>query len=94
MTPFPSRLPMNALDYVLHIYAAFIYGEESSCAGKIQYSNHGQARTACWKMNAKPTTKNVLEPYPCPFCQKWHVGRAMSDDEKIDIANKANLGKN
>ncbi len=65
----------------LHIRAGTLAGQEHTCGRKIDYRSEESAARGAAKMNAKPTTRNVLEPYPCAFCQGWHVGRTMSVEE-------------
>ena len=56
-------------------------GEERTCGKKVRYPAEESAQRAAIEMNKKPTTKKPLEAYPCPFCDNWHIGRAMSLDE-------------
>ena len=63
----------------LHIKAGKKAGEEKTCGKKIRYSEKS-ALKAAEKMNKKPTTRNELEAYPCAFCEKWHIGRKMTEE--------------
>ncbi|MDQ3337535.1 MAG: hypothetical protein M4D80_20420 [Myxococcota bacterium] len=65
----------------LHLNAGRKAGESRTCGTKIRYPALESAQRAAESMNAKPKTKNTLEPYPCPFCETWHIGRAMSLEE-------------
>lgn len=65
----------------LHIRAGTRAGRERTCGKKVDYRSEESAEKAAARMNAKPTTRNTLEPYPCAFCHGWHVGRAMSLEE-------------
>lgn len=65
----------------MHIAAGIAAGRERTCGTKIGYSSEASAQGAAAAMNGKPGTRNVLEAYPCAFCNKWHVGRKMSEDE-------------
>lgn len=69
----------------LHIAAGLGAGRERTCGTKIRYPAEESAVKAATSMNKKPTTRNVLEAYPCAFCREWHVGRhvgrQMSEDE-------------
>lgn len=65
----------------LHVAAGLRAGRDRTCGKKIGYSSEGSAQVAADAMNQKPGTRNVLEAYPCAFCEKWHVGRKMSDEE-------------
>lgn len=53
-------------------------GREVSCGGKVNYKSEETATRSAQEMNAKPTTRNVLEPYPCEFCGGWHIGRILA----------------
>lgn len=66
---------MDLDTYNKHINAGLLAGKDSTCGNKINYKSEGSAVKAADKMNAKPTTKNELEGYPCAFCNGWHVGR-------------------
>lgn len=65
----------------LHLNAGKICGQERTCGNKIGYSSEESANKAAIKMNKKQTTRHELEPYPCYFCNKWHIGRKMSREE-------------
>lgn len=65
----------------LHIRAGRAVGRERTCGQKVAYGSEETASKAAASMNRKPKTRNVLEPYPCAFCGKWHIGRAMSREE-------------
>ena len=65
----------------LHLNAGRKAGEERTCGKKVRYSAESSALRAADEMNKKPSTKKPLEAYPCPFCEQWHIGRAMSLDE-------------
>ena len=67
--------------HALHIAAGLCAGRDRTCGTKIGYSSEESAATAAAAMNEKPSTRNVLEAYPCAFCERWHVGRKMSDEE-------------
>lgn len=67
--------------HAMHIAAGRLAGQESACGKKVAYGSEISATIAADAMNEKPTTRNVLEAYPCAFCEKWHVGRKMSVEE-------------
>ena len=48
--------------------------EASSCAGKVRYGHRETALRACQDMRAKGRD---LEPYPCPYCNGWHLGHRL-----------------
>ena len=66
---------MDNLTRLTHMYNGMIAGEESTCENKIDYKSEASAEKAAAKMNAKPTTRNELEAYPCYWCEGWHIGR-------------------
>lgn len=72
--------------HALHVAAGLRAGRDRTCTKKIAYSSEDSATDAANAMNKKPTTRNVLEAYPCAFCKTWHVGRKMSDEELHAIA--------
>lgn len=63
-----------------HLEAGRKAGRERTCGNKVKYSQ-ASAEKAAVSMNKKPTTRNELEAYPCYFCNEWHVGRKMSQEE-------------
>jgi len=65
----------------LHVAAGLRAGRERTCGAKIAYTTEESAARAAAAMNAKPTTRKPLEPYPCAFCHLWHIGRQMSLEE-------------
>jgi hypothetical protein len=71
--------------YNLHLQAGLAAGEERTCGKKIRWSDEERANKAAGDMNQKPTTRNVLEAYPCPFCKTWHIGRKMSKEELLSV---------
>jgi hypothetical protein len=72
---------MDASLYQLHVNAGLKAGKERTCGAKVNYQSEESAQRAADQMNAKPKTRNLLEPYPCPFCQGWHIGRKMPLEE-------------
>jgi hypothetical protein len=72
---------MNEGIYNLHLHAGKSIGKGKTCGSKIDYKTEEKAIEAVDRMNSKPNTRNILEAYPCAFCQGWHIGRAMTQDE-------------
>lgn len=62
-----------------HLIAARCFGKESSCGTKIRHRSFSAAQVAAQSATIKYGTAKA--PYPCPFCDGWHVGRAMSQKE-------------
>jgi hypothetical protein len=72
---------MNEDIYNLHLNAGKAIGKDKTCDRKIDYKAEEKAIEAADRMNSKPNTRNILEAYPCAFCQGWHIGRAMTREE-------------
>lgn len=66
--------------YDLHITAGLKAGKDRTCGKKINYITECSAEKAVTAMNKK-TYPKVLEHYPCAFCNGWHIGRKMSEEE-------------
>lgn len=58
-----------------HKAVALQTGRESACGKKVNYLSYETALKAAISMNKK--IKKELEPYPCPYCGGWHIGRKM-----------------
>lgn len=65
----------------LHLNAARKAGSEASCGKKQNHITYWCAYKAALSLNASGKGRHLVEPYPCPFCQGWHVGRVMSEQE-------------
>lgn len=72
---------MDSETRFLHMAAGMKCGVKKTCSRKIRYNTEATATRAANAMNEKITTKRILEPYPCPFCSLWHIGRKMSKEE-------------
>lgn len=59
--------------------AAYILGATRSCNVKVKYDTEEQAHKAAMRKSKKWGAK--LEAYPCPFCNSYHFGRMMSEEE-------------
>lgn len=64
----------------MHLRAGKSYGWASTCGHKINYANEDSAEKAA----AHQTIKygKPLEHYPCAFCDGWHIGRTMTQEER------------
>jgi hypothetical protein len=71
---------MDQSEVDMHIKAGLAYGEEATCGTKINYAGESSAIRAASFASAK--YEKDLEAYPCAFCDGWHIGRAMTDDER------------
>lgn len=68
----------------MHLKAGRAYGVEATCGKKIDYGSEESADKAAAAMTRK--TGRELEAYPCDFCDGWHVGRAMAEEERSTFA--------
>lgn len=68
----------------LHRAVGAMYGKKKTCGEKVKYNTRETADKAAVEMNAKESTRKELEAYPCPFCDKFHLGRKMSELELIE----------
>lgn len=72
------------LTYEQHLNAGAIYGEDATCGGitkkkKIDYKSMSTAQKSADAMMRKGSKD--LEPYPCYWCEGWHIGRSMTQEE-------------
>ena len=74
----------------LHLQAGFICGQNATCGDKINYGSESSAVRAAQSMNASGKARHVVEPYPCAYCEGWHIGRVMTEEEmQIIIARES-----
>jgi len=68
---------MDAELIELHKKAALSSGKNRACEGKINFKSEETAEKAASRLNKKTNRPNfhLLEAYPCPFCEGWHIGR-------------------
>lgn len=43
--------------------------------GKVPHPTHASAEYEAIRMNAKITGNKPSQPYMCPYCMQWHIGR-------------------
>ncbi len=67
----------------LHLVAGKRCGREATCGTKIDYKSEASGQRAAEAMMAKGSKE--LEPYPCAFCDGWHIGRKMTEEELLAI---------
>ena len=65
----------------LHLNAAIKAGVEASCGKKNKYTTYEVAYKASLQLNGSGMARHMVEPYPCPFCKFWHIGRLMGENE-------------
>lgn len=77
---------MKKEEVQMHLTAALACGREVACGTKSRYGTEKAAEIAARSLNKRPPEKRKRhaeqEPYPCPFCDRWHVGRKMSQEER------------
>lgn len=59
------------------------------CRNKIKYSNQIEAKDALAVIKATRITSNKLMAYDCWFCNNWHLGNKLTDDELKDKYSKS-----
>jgi hypothetical protein len=83
---------MDPKEVLMHYRAARAAGEESACGNKIRHEEERKAERHALNLNRRPAVlageKNRVEPYPCPFCFFWHVGRKMTTEEREKYGEK------
>jgi hypothetical protein len=72
--------------FKFHGQIALKCGKESSCTGKVRYSSYTSAVKAAVVMKERKDAD--LEPYPCPWCYGWHIGRKISSAELQNYAKE------
>lgn len=65
----------------LHLEAGLRCGREHTCGNKQAYEGEADAGRAAVAHNRWTERKHDVEPYPCAFCERWHIGRIMTVDE-------------
>lgn len=65
----------------MHLYAGRMYGIDSTCGTQIDYKTECRASDSAIKMGEK--VGRLLEPYPCYWCSGWHIGRSLTEPERV-----------
>ncbi len=68
---------MDAEIAKLHIAAGLKSGQEKTCGKKTAFADEASAQKAAGAHNRWEKRRHDVEPYPCAFCQKWHIGGIM-----------------
>jgi hypothetical protein len=71
------KIGMDERLYELHLRAGRICGQEKTCGGKHAYEGEAEAERAAEAHNRWAERRHDVEPYPCAFCRKWHIGRVI-----------------
>jgi hypothetical protein len=67
--------------HALHIAASLRAGRAVECDKKVAYGSEAHAASAADVMNKERSSPYTMGAYPCAFCEKWHVGRKMTEAE-------------
>jgi hypothetical protein len=73
-------MPIDVAGYkecISNLEKAIYSTEEKACIGKERYKSYKIAKKVSIEMSKKYNAR--IEPYPCPYCYKWHVGNARND---------------
>ena len=70
---------MDTETHRLHLIAGRRYGREATCGSKVNYLFEETANKAVIATQRK--ANKPLEAYPCFWCNGWHIGRKMSEQE-------------
>lgn len=65
--------------YRAHLLAGKTYGRDAACGTKVDYKTEESAVRAATLMSIRH--RRDLEPYPCYWCEGWHIGRTMDPEE-------------
>ena len=71
----------------MHLRAGMYFGQLATCGKKINYKSEISAAAAAIEMSLK--SERNLEHYPCYYCDGWHIGRAMTEQEREVFMNSA-----
>jgi hypothetical protein len=79
---------MNKYERRMHRWVCHVYGEKSACREKVNYKFEEKARVKAEQLTKKYC--KLLEAYPCDFCGGWHIGRALTLEERKRFYKEAN----
>ena len=65
---------MEQFLYDLHLTAGRIAGPERTCGKKQKFATETAAVKAAGHHNKWEGRRHDVEPYPCFFCEQWHIG--------------------
>lgn len=81
---------MDEAERQMHLRAGLFYGREATCGPaakpKIKYHSEETALKSAVVMTEK--LGREMEGYPCGFCGDWHIGRALSTEERVKFAEE------
>lgn len=85
---------MTREEMQMHLRAGEVYGKDVTCGPddhpKVRYGSEPSAFAAALKISRK--TGQALEGYPCCWCDRWHVGRAMTAAERRRFRDEPSPG--
>jgi hypothetical protein len=76
--------------YDLHLQSGKIAGEAKTCGKKNKYPTEEGAIKAANSHNKWEKRWHDVEPYPCAFCNQWHIGNIMPPNVMKAIIKEAN----
>lgn len=76
---------------LLQLLGSIATGEQASCVGKIKHDLELSAMKHADRLNASGK-RGRREPYPCPWCWHWHVGRHIKPGRLRYLARRGGLG--
>ena len=68
---------MDPTLYNLHLHAGRLSGEAKTCGKKARYVSEELALASAASHNRWKERRHDVEPYPCAFCEQWHIGGIM-----------------
>lgn len=74
--------------YNLHLEAGRIAGQERTCGKKNAFADEPAAQKAADAHNRWDKRRHDVEPYPCAFCNQWHIGNKMPVEVLEQIINE------
>jgi len=83
---------MDELLHRLHLEAGRSCGRDSTCGKMRPYSSEAEALRAADAHNRWTERRHDVEPYPCAFCEQWHIGRVMSASELEELITRSASG--
>lgn len=68
---------MDAELHQLHLKAGEKAGKDKTCGKKTAFPTEEAAAKAAANHNKWDKRRHDVEPYPCAFCNQWHIGNIM-----------------
>lgn len=79
---------MDEATRAIHLRAGEAYGQERTCGTKVKFPEEASALRMAVRLNARDSWRKPhdVEPYPCFWCNQWHVGRVMTPEEILQFS--------